>query len=35
MGSKLISKEVLANHDFEALENKVKTTLSLINKLKK
>ena len=35
MGSKLISKEILANHDFEALENRVKTTLSLINKVKK
>ena len=35
MGSKLISKEVLANHDFEDLENRVKITLALIQKLKK
>jgi 2-dehydro-3-deoxyphosphogluconate aldolase/(4S)-4-hydroxy-2-oxoglutarate aldolase len=35
MGSKLISKEVLANHDFKALENRVKITLALIQKLKK
>ncbi|SFF67852.1 2-dehydro-3-deoxyphosphogluconate aldolase / (4S)-4-hydroxy-2-oxoglutarate aldolase [Salegentibacter agarivorans] len=35
LGSKLISKEVLASEDFEGLELKVKETLSLIQKLRK
>ena len=34
MGSKLISKEILANKDYEGLENKVRQTLSLISKLR-
>ncbi len=34
MGSQLISKAVLANNDFDGLENTVRETLSLINKLK-
>jgi len=34
MGSKLISKEILANKDYAGLENKVKKTLSLISKLR-
>jgi len=35
MGSKLISKELLANKDFEGLETKVKDVLTLIKKLRK
>ena len=35
MGSKLISKDILANKDFERLENMVRETLSLINSLRK
>jgi len=35
MGSKLISKEVIANKDFEGLENKVRETLETIAKLRK
>jgi len=35
MGSKLISKEVLASKDFKSLENKVKETLSLIQEIRK
>lgn len=34
MGSKLISKEVLANQDFDGLKKKVSETLSLIAKLR-
>lgn len=34
MGSKLISKEVLANEDFEGLENKVRETLGTIIKVR-
>ncbi len=34
MGSKLISKEILANEDYKGLEKKVKETLSLISKLR-
>ncbi len=34
MGSKLISKEVLANEDFQGLENKVRETLGTINKVR-
>lgn len=34
MGSKLISKDVLANQDFDALENTVKETLERIAKLR-
>ena len=34
MGSKLISKEVLANKDFEGLQAKVSETLALIKKLR-
>ncbi len=34
MGSKLISKEVLVNEDFQGLENKVRETLSTINKVR-
>lgn len=34
MGSKLISKEILANKDFSGLENMVRTTLETISKLK-
>ena len=34
MGSKLISKEILANKDFKGLEKKVSDTLNLISKLK-
>ncbi len=34
MGSKLISKELLAQKDFKGLENKVKITLDIINKLR-
>lgn len=34
MGSKLISKEILTNKDFTALENKVNATLALIVKLR-
>lgn len=34
MGSKLISKEILANKDYKGLEQKVKDTLELIAKLK-
>ncbi|MEN8825388.1 MAG: bifunctional 4-hydroxy-2-oxoglutarate aldolase/2-dehydro-3-deoxy-phosphogluconate aldolase, partial [Wenyingzhuangia sp.] len=30
MGSKLISKDVIVNQDFEGLKNKVRQTLSLI-----
>ncbi len=35
MGSKLISKEILANKDFDKLQKTVEETLSLINRLKK
>lgn len=35
MGSQLISKEVLANKDFDGLEKKVRETLDLIKKLRK
>ncbi|CAL66677.1 bifunctional 4-hydroxy-2-oxoglutarate aldolase/2-dehydro-3-deoxy-phosphogluconate aldolase [Christiangramia forsetii] len=35
MGSKLISKEVLANKNFEGLELKVKETLALIQRIRK
>lgn len=35
MGSKLISKEILANKDFEGLENTVRETLALIKRIKK
>ncbi len=34
MGSKLISKELLANQDFKGLENKVANTLATIKKLR-
>lgn len=34
MGSKLISKEVLKNKDFEALKSKTKEVMGIINKLK-
>ena len=34
IGSKLISKEVLVNEDFQGLENKVRETLSTINKVR-
>ncbi len=34
MGSKLISKELLAQKDFKGLENKVKATLEIISKLR-
>ncbi len=35
MGSKLISKEILANNDFVRLEAKVKEALALIQKVRK
>ena len=35
MGSKLISKEILADKDFATLENSVRTTLDLISSIKK
>ncbi len=35
MGSKLISKEVLANQDFDKLEQAVKSTLEIINSVRK
>ncbi len=35
MGSKLISKEILANNDFSELEAKVKDALALIQKVRK
>ena len=35
MGSQLISKDILANRDFQGLEHKVRDTLSLIKSLKK
>ncbi len=35
MGSKLISKEIIANKDFKGLEIKVKDTLALIQKIRK
>ena len=35
MGSQLISKEVLANNDFDGLENTVRETLGVIDKLKR
>ncbi|MET2986078.1 bifunctional 4-hydroxy-2-oxoglutarate aldolase/2-dehydro-3-deoxy-phosphogluconate aldolase [Aureibaculum conchae] len=35
MGSKLISKEILANRDFEGLENKVKEALEIIKLVRK
>ena len=35
MGSKLISKEVLANEDYSGLENLVRETLNTIGKLRK
>ncbi|WP_029036563.1 bifunctional 4-hydroxy-2-oxoglutarate aldolase/2-dehydro-3-deoxy-phosphogluconate aldolase [Salinimicrobium xinjiangense] len=35
MGSNLISKEVIANKDYEGLENKVRETLDLINRLRR
>jgi len=34
MGSKLISKEILANEDFEGLKQKVAQTLALVSKLR-
>ncbi len=34
MGSQLISKEVIANQEFDELENKVKDTLNLIKRLR-
>ena len=34
MGSKMISKDILKNKDFQLLENRVKATLSLINELR-
>lgn len=34
MGSKLISKEVLANEDFDGLENLVRKTLGIITKIR-
>ncbi|RUA19340.1 MAG: bifunctional 4-hydroxy-2-oxoglutarate aldolase/2-dehydro-3-deoxy-phosphogluconate aldolase, partial [Flavobacteriia bacterium] len=34
MGSKLISKEILANGDFEALEAAVRQSLDIIKKVK-
>ena len=34
MGSKLISKEVIANEDYKGLQNKVSQTLNLIKKLR-
>ena len=34
MGSKLISKELLQNNDFELLESKVRETLAIIQKLR-
>jgi 2-dehydro-3-deoxyphosphogluconate aldolase/(4S)-4-hydroxy-2-oxoglutarate aldolase len=35
MGSKLISKDILANKDFKGLQTKVKETLALIKRLRK
>lgn len=35
MGSQLISKEILANKDFEGLTNKVKEALAIIKKVRK
>ena len=35
MGSKLISKEVLANQDFDKLEQDVKSALEIINSVRK
>ncbi len=35
MGSKLISKDILASKDFKELENKVRETLVLINEIRK
>ena len=35
MGSKLISKEILANHDFNTLKNKVKKALAIIQQLER
>lgn len=35
MGSKLISKEILSNKDFDGLKNRVQYTLSIIDNLKK
>ena len=35
MGSKLISKEILANKDFEGLQRKVSDTIQLISKIRK
>ena len=35
MGSKLISKDILDNADFESLKRKVVDTLTLINTIKK
>jgi 2-dehydro-3-deoxyphosphogluconate aldolase/(4S)-4-hydroxy-2-oxoglutarate aldolase len=34
MGSKLISKDILKNRDFEGLENQVRDALALIKELK-
>lgn len=34
MGSKLISKEIVANQEFEKLENKVRDTLALIQEIR-
>jgi 2-dehydro-3-deoxyphosphogluconate aldolase/(4S)-4-hydroxy-2-oxoglutarate aldolase len=34
MGSKLISKDILENQDFDVLENRVRDTLDLIQKIK-
>ncbi len=34
MGSKLISKEIIANRDFKKLENQVKSALSLIEEIR-
>ncbi|MEM6377145.1 MAG: bifunctional 4-hydroxy-2-oxoglutarate aldolase/2-dehydro-3-deoxy-phosphogluconate aldolase [Bacteroidota bacterium] len=35
MGSKMISKDIIKNKDFATLENRIKTTLELIETLKK
>lgn len=35
MGSKLISKDILVNNDFDLLKNKVKEALSIIKKVRK
>jgi 2-dehydro-3-deoxyphosphogluconate aldolase/(4S)-4-hydroxy-2-oxoglutarate aldolase len=35
MGSKLISKEILANKDYHALETEVRSVLELIRRIRK